>query len=71
MAGPDLDFRRICLPFIFDGLVGEAVLLALELLPPSLNDFVILAELYLRGTGNGGGFVLSIDAFVDCDPVAR
>ncbi|KAG9796083.1 hypothetical protein KCU88_g189, partial [Aureobasidium melanogenum] len=56
-----------------DGLeslfVGEALLLPGELLPPSLADFANFAELYRKGTGKGGGLLLSKEPVVDweCD----
>ena len=66
MAGPDRAFLSIGLGYLFLGrLVGEALLLPGELLPPSLIDLPILAELYLRGTGKGA--LLSTEAVVDCE----
>lgn len=59
-AGPDLVLRSDGFITLLAPLVGEALLLALELRPPSLVDFPTLAELYLTGIGTGGR-VLSPD----------
>lgn len=59
-AGPDLVFRRDGFIALLTPLVGEALLLPLELRPPSLVDLPTLAELYLTGIGTGGR-VLSPD----------
>ena len=53
-AGPDLVLRIIGLALLLPGLVGDALLLPLELRPPSLLDLPTLAELYLTGIGMGG-----------------
>ena len=69
MAGPDLAFLNIGFgnfPFL-GRFVGEALVLPGELRPPSLMDLPILAELYLNGTGKGGGLALSTEAVVDCE----
>ncbi len=71
MAGPDLVLRKMFLPLNLDVLVGDAALLARELLPPSLTDLWMRAELYRNGTGNGGGLALSTDALVDAELVVR
>lgn len=60
-AGPDLVLRSEGFDILLVVFVGEAVLLALELRPPSLVDFPTLAELYLTGMGTGG-LALSPDA---------